>query len=155
MCLKPEKNDEQKESNRQIEAQIKKDIEERKHIVKLLILGTGQSGKSTLLKQMQLIYGTGFSQYDREYYRKVIQTNIYLDLLAMLNAIKTLQIAYDSDEIMDIADFIGGLTEEDYFKKCRGVDQDLIPKIKTLWASKVMSEVFHRANEYQLNESIK
>ena len=34
--------------------------EEQNNIIKILFLGAGESGKSTLVKQMNLLYGTGF-----------------------------------------------------------------------------------------------
>ena len=33
----------------------------REHVVKLLLLGMGNSGKSTFVKQMKIIHGDGYS----------------------------------------------------------------------------------------------
>lgn len=43
----------------EIDQKIRKDHEHDARLVKLLLLGTGESGKTTLLKQMKLLYGVG------------------------------------------------------------------------------------------------
>jgi energy-coupling factor transporter ATP-binding protein EcfA2 len=43
---------------------------------KLLILGTSDSGKSTLLKQLQILHGNGFSDEIRRDSKKLILSNI-------------------------------------------------------------------------------
>lgn len=44
--------------------------------VKLLLLGTGESGKSTIFKQMQILYQDGFSEYEKTTYRHVVRRNV-------------------------------------------------------------------------------
>jgi len=39
---------------------------------KAIFLGTGESGKSTVFKQMRLCYGQGFTTYERQQYTKLI-----------------------------------------------------------------------------------
>ena len=41
------------------------DFEKEREKVKLLLLGAGESGKSTLFKQMQILYGKGFDEAER------------------------------------------------------------------------------------------
>jgi len=50
---------------------------------KLLLLGAGESGKSTLFKQMITIYGQGYNEEDRKSYIPIVWNNT-------LQAIKTL-----------------------------------------------------------------
>ena len=45
-------------------------------VTKLLLLGTGNSGKSTLLKQFKKVYSSGFSSREREEYVGNIRRNI-------------------------------------------------------------------------------
>eukprot|EP00511_Aplanochytrium_stocchinoi_P008923 CAMPEP_0204870796 /NCGR_PEP_ID=MMETSP1348-20121228/33667_1 /ASSEMBLY_ACC=CAM_ASM_000700 /TAXON_ID=215587 /ORGANISM="Aplanochytrium stocchinoi, Strain GSBS06" /LENGTH=379 /DNA_ID=CAMNT_0052024819 /DNA_START=24 /DNA_END=1163 /DNA_ORIENTATION=- len=52
--------------NKEIERQSYADFKEESHKVKLLLLGAGESGKSTVLKQMKLLYGKGFDQREAE-----------------------------------------------------------------------------------------
>lgn len=43
--------------------------------VKLLLLGAGESGKSTIFKQMRIIYGTPPSEQELKYYGVVVRSN--------------------------------------------------------------------------------
>lgn len=43
--------------------------------IKLLFLGAGESGKSTIMKQFQLAYGQPFTTEERDEYRDVIFDN--------------------------------------------------------------------------------
>lgn len=50
--------------------------------VKLLLLGTGESGKSTIFKQMKILYSTekGYTQKEREQAKPYIYGNIFSNL---------------------------------------------------------------------------
>lgn len=43
------------------------------HICRCLRLGTGESGKSTIFKQLQLIYGAGFSANEKKTFTTVVR----------------------------------------------------------------------------------
>ena len=42
---------------------------------KMLLLGAGESGKSTILKQMKLIHEGSYSDKERESYKEIIYSN--------------------------------------------------------------------------------
>jgi len=53
-------------------------------VVKLLLLGTGESGKSTIFKQMQILYQQGFSDYEKSTYRHVVRRNVVESMQTLL-----------------------------------------------------------------------
>lgn len=57
-----------------LNAKVEKDLsrEENNPAQKALFLGTGESGKSTVFKQMRLCYGDSFDEFERQQYSKLI-----------------------------------------------------------------------------------
>jgi guanine nucleotide-binding protein G(q) subunit alpha len=85
---------EQRRINQEIEKQIKKDKRDQRKELKLLLLGTGESGKSTFIKQMRIIHGSGYSDEDKRTFIKLVYQNIYMAMNSMIRAMEALKIAY-------------------------------------------------------------
>lgn len=68
-----------------LNASVDKELQntQRQSAQKALFLGTGESGKSTLFKQMRLNYGQGFSDFERSQYGKLVWTET-LRMMRML-----------------------------------------------------------------------
>ena len=68
------------------------------HIFTVLILfvstGTGESGKSTFIKQMRIIHGSGYSEDDKRSFIKIVYQNIFMAMNSMIRAMDTLKIVY-------------------------------------------------------------
>lgn len=64
--------DRSRKIDRMIAADRREDLERRRD-PKMLILGSGDSGKSTLLKQMKIIHGNGFTMNELDTYRILIK----------------------------------------------------------------------------------
>lgn len=61
----------------EIERRIERETKAEKHIHKLLLLGAGESGKSTIFKQIKLLFQTGFDEAELKSYIPVIHANVY------------------------------------------------------------------------------
>ena len=85
---------EQRRINQEIEKQIKKDKRDQRKELKLLLLGTGESGKSTFIKQMRIIHGSGYSDEDKRTFIKLVYQNIYMAMNSMIRAMDGLKIEY-------------------------------------------------------------
>lgn len=64
----------------------------------ILLLGAGESGKSTVLKQMKLLYASGFSTAERKSYRRIIFSNILNSLREILESMVIYQISFEREE---------------------------------------------------------
>jgi guanine nucleotide-binding protein G(i) subunit alpha len=80
--------------NMQIEKENMKDYEKETRILKLLLLGAGESGKSTLFKQIIDLYGEGFKKDEYLEYIPVIHSNT---IQAMQTLIQKSELLYSQD----------------------------------------------------------
>lgn len=74
-------------------------------MTKLIVKGTGESGKSTFFKQMrvnnksffvwqaQILHNGGYTDSDREQWRRVVFTNIIGNMISLLEAAQKLDIS--------------------------------------------------------------
>lgn len=63
-----------------------------------VVLGTGESGKSTFIKQMRIIHGSGYSDDDKRGFIKLVYQNIFMAMNSMIRAMDTLKIVYRDSE---------------------------------------------------------
>jgi GTPase SAR1 family protein len=58
------------------------------HDVKILILGPGDSGKSTILRQLRLVYCGGFDADDRASWKSVVKSNVLADAKSLIRSLE-------------------------------------------------------------------
>lgn len=75
-CLLTSSEVEQLRKSKEIDKCINRDKTYVKRLVKILLLGAGESGKSTFLKQMRIIHGQDFDQRAKEEFRATIFSNV-------------------------------------------------------------------------------
>lgn len=115
--------------------------------VKLLLLGAGESGKSTIAKQMKIIHRSGFSTEEKNSYKSIIYNNVVHAIRSLINGAAELGITIQNREAADrIAN--GG---EEYFSG--PLSPELVKDIKTLWTDAGIQEAFARSAEFQLIDS--
>uniref|UniRef100_A0A1A8F9P0 Guanine nucleotide-binding protein G(o) subunit alpha n=2 Tax=Nothobranchius korthausae TaxID=1143690 RepID=A0A1A8F9P0_9TELE len=134
-----------------IEKNLKEDGLVAAKDVKLLLLGGGESGKSTIVKQMKIIHEDGFSGDDVKQYKPVVYSNTIQSLAAILRAMDSLGIEFgDKDRKADaklVCDVVSRMEDTEPYSA------ELLAAMKRLWADAGTQECFNRAREYQLNDS--
>jgi len=73
------------QKSKEVDRAIKRAEQEEQEVSKLLLLGAGDSGKSTLFKQMRLLYGKGFPEADRKQYTASIDMNMWQGTRILVN----------------------------------------------------------------------
>lgn len=76
VCLLNSGEVEQIRKSKEIDRCLSREKTYVKRLVKILLLGAGESGKSTFLKQMRIIHGQDFDQDAREEFRATIYSNV-------------------------------------------------------------------------------
>nr|CAD2176722.1 unnamed protein product [Meloidogyne enterolobii] len=130
--------------SREIDDQLRADHERSKAEVKLLLLGAGESGKSTIVKQMKIIYGTGYSDNERIAYRLV-------SLVAIVKAMGRLGIEFaNPSRKADVESFYHlAETSEDGLRTAARLSSCNETSVEDV----SVQECFARSREYQLNDS--
>jgi guanine nucleotide-binding protein G(i) subunit alpha len=139
-----------KARNDEIESQLKRDRMLAKNEIKMLLLGAGESGKSTVLKQMKLIHHGGYTDQERESYKEIIFSNTIQSMRAILEAMnEPLQLALQPQNdarraaILALPPQIEGET----------MPRDVADAIRGLWRDPGVQQAVGRSNEFQLNDS--
>ncbi|ELV09273.1 Guanine nucleotide-binding protein subunit alpha-11, partial [Tupaia chinensis] len=113
--------------------------------------GTGESGKSTFIKQMRIIHGAGYSEEDKRGFTKLVYQNIFTAMQAMVKAMETLKILYKYEQNKANALLIREVDVE----KVTTFEHQYVSAIKTLWEDPGIQECYDRRREYQLSDSAK
>lgn len=86
-----------KKINDTINQQLVRKKQNERQGVKLLLLGAGESGKSTVLKQMKLLHKGGFTQQERRQYSNVIWADVIQSMKTLIIQGRKLKIPLDCD----------------------------------------------------------
>ncbi|KAM9262008.1 LOW QUALITY PROTEIN: guanine nucleotide-binding protein subunit alpha-14-like [Morus bassanus] len=129
----------------------KRDARRELKLLLLLLLGTGESGKSTFIKQMRIIHGSGYTEEDRKGFTKLVYQNIFTAMQAMIRAMDTFKIQYTSKENDESAQMIKELEVD----KVTVLERKQVEAIKKLWEDPGIQECYDRGREYQLSHSAK
>lgn len=139
---------EQQKKNKAIDQQLKKEKDVYRATHRLLLLGAGESGKSTVVKQMKILHRDGFSAEERKEKVVDIKSNIRDVILTVTSHMDKIEppvaiadpknkpnLKYVQDEVSQ-ANF-------DY-------TPEFFTKVAALWNDAGVTECFERSNEYQL-----
>ena len=138
--------------SREIDRKIKEDAKHSDKEVKLLLLGAGESGKSTIAKQMKILYKDGYSDKERDAFRQVVFANVVQSMVAIVKAMPLLHIEYASSNRAEDATLViqTGQMLNDFELSGRIGDA-----LKRLWNDSGVLESFRHSPKYQLNDSAK
>ena len=117
----------------------------------MLLLGTGESGKTNLGKQMRIIYGDGYSDQDLCAFDKLVYQNILLSMQSMIHATEMLYISYSDPDNIDKANFLLSID----YKTVITLDNLYLESIRDLWADAGIQKCYSRRREYQVMDSAK
>uniref|UniRef100_A0A9J7ZKU1 Guanine nucleotide-binding protein G(Olf) subunit alpha n=1 Tax=Cyprinus carpio carpio TaxID=630221 RepID=A0A9J7ZKU1_CYPCA len=138
----------QREANKKIEKQLQKERQAYKATHRLLLLGAGESGKSTIVKQMRILHVNGFNAEEKKQKIQDIRKNVKDAIVTIVSAMSTLippvPLANPEDQFrIDFIKSIAPLSDFDY-------TQEFFDHAKKLWDDEGVKACYERSNEYQL-----
>jgi len=138
---------EQDKTNKAISERLKKDRKDFEDEIRLLLLGAGESGKSTIAKQMKIIHMNGFSTEEKDEYMNAIHINIWESCKNLAKACREIEgLSIKGEDVKPFA-----ATLEQPFSGKIPIAQKA--DIKKFWADPGVQEAYKRRNEFQLNDS--
>ncbi|KAL3650716.1 guanine nucleotide-binding protein subunit alpha [Castilleja foliolosa] len=145
---------EDNEQTAEIDRRIEQESKAEKHIQKLLLLGAGDSGKSTIFKQIKLLFQSGFDEVELKNYIPVIHANVYQTIKILHDGSKELSqsladssmfiISDENKQIGEKLSEIGGSLNYPCLTK------ELAQEIETLWRDNAIQETYSHGNELQV-----
>jgi len=141
--------------NNDIKNDLRKEREAREDEHRILILGCGEAGKSTFIKQMQIIHSDGLGNEDkRKDKKRLIADNIMQAILTLIQEMSFVQEnqLHDNDELADAVARVGNMEDKNNTPE---VIFERADDIKLLWDSEPIQITYERRNEFQIVECAK
>ena len=142
-------NTEAKLHSQRIDRELRASAKE--HIVKLLLLGAAESGKSTFVKQMKIIHGDGFNIDELNSFISIIYGNLLTSMVQVIKAMDKLNITLHNPSsqayVTEITNFPTPLEHG------MMIPSEIGEKMKLLWQDDGFQECLKHAVEYQLSDS--
>ncbi|XP_031168260.1 guanine nucleotide-binding protein G(o) subunit alpha-like isoform X1 [Sander lucioperca] len=154
MCLHQDITDEGKKAKLQsskIEQDLCDHARAEMNVVKILMLGAAESGKSTLIKQIKIIHSHGFSKQELISFKPAVLDNLLTSMKFVLQGMGMLRINLANKKNKMHARSILSCSQ------CLGDDQELLPfvahAICALWGDQGVRAAAARGYEFELNDS--
>ena len=147
MCCVSDQERDQRSKSKTIDKQIAKEKLQFRRTVKILLLGAGESGKSTFLKQMRIIHGDEFDDDTVREFRNTIYINIIKGMRVLIDARDKLGIPFGDETNAKHAQFVFSY---DNSKIDETAFQDYIDPLEKLWKDSGILAAFDRRREFQL-----
>ncbi|KAE9396831.1 G-alpha-domain-containing protein [Gymnopus androsaceus JB14] len=146
---KPISNNESIARDHEIEQLLTRDRMMRSNEIRLLLLGTDESGKSNLLQQTKLMMNGGYNVQERESYKEIIFYNTIQSMCAILKALPVLGLLLTPQNDVHRATI---------FAHRMQIEVDVLPRdvadaIRSLWKDPGVKEAVRHSREFQLNDS--
>ncbi|KAK4202832.1 guanine nucleotide binding protein, alpha subunit [Triangularia verruculosa] len=149
MSTSGEESEQRKRSNK-IDRDLEEDSKRLRRECKILLLGSGESGKSTIVKQMKIIHLKGYSHEELKNYRPTVFKNLLECAKSVANAMRQFDIDPVLDENKRYLDF---LIEYSLDTNPQTIDPKVSVAIQSLWSDPAKEQLMERQTEFYLMDS--
>ncbi|KAJ6239816.1 guanine nucleotide-binding protein g(o) subunit alpha [Anaeramoeba flamelloides] len=136
--------------NKRIERQIGDQKTDSKIEFKILVIGCGDSGKSTLVKQMKVLFQDGFSEEVLQLYKMSIRKKTLIEMKTLIKQCKSLGINLSNLSSLESSNqFLNNMKTDN--KQLTKANADLIQE---LWSDRGIKTTWKNRNEFQISENM-
>ncbi|KAJ3432135.1 guanine nucleotide-binding protein g(o) subunit alpha [Anaeramoeba flamelloides] len=147
-CISSTNKDPERKQNKAIDKTLRQVESELSNNINLLLIGPGDSGKSTIAKQMKIIHSNGFRKKEKLKYKIIIYQNILDNMKMLIQMIKTLNLDELPSELEKIAEEITNLNIQESFS------EELGAKISQLWENSSIKQAFDNRAKFHIPDTI-
>ncbi|SCV68539.1 BQ2448_660 [Microbotryum intermedium] len=158
---------ESKDRSYAIDKQLDDDAKRLRRECKILLLGSGESGKSTIVKQMKIIHQNGYSRDEMLLFRMTVYKNVIDSAQTLVLALRRFKLEPTESENREYAELISEFRlEDDSFSASPGLslaqpgaapggglDPQIVHAIDSLWHDPIIPSVLDRSSEFYLMDS--
>ena len=113
--------------------------------------GSGESGKSTIVKQMKIIHQNGYTTDELMLYRHTIYKNVIDCAKALIGAMRQFEIAVENPENTDNCEYIMEYAVDPDPQQV--LDPKVGETITAVWNDPCIPKVFDHSSEFYLMDS--
>lgn len=113
--------------------------------------GSGESGKSTIVKQMKIIHLKGYSDDERHNYRPTVFKNLIECAKALINAMRQFDIEPANEEVKAHCDYILEYSVDSGPQAL--MDPKVGDAVQAIWADPAREQLMDRQTEFYLMDS--
>jgi len=135
----------------QIDSMLRTYHHEYNNELRILLLGAGESGKSTIQKQFRILLACGYSEQDRAAFLPIVAANLYLALSTLSQACVKMDLQVQPENQATFEFFLN--TSESKILSTK-FDADLGQALKLLWLDSAIQEAFTKKGELHLADSV-
>ncbi|KAJ5728405.1 hypothetical protein N7493_004735 [Penicillium malachiteum] len=139
--------------NARIDRVIKSDKKTMDRTIKILLLGAGESGKSTIIKQMRIIHSRGFPEEERHQTRAVIYSNIVIAFKVLLDIMNAENIDFQNEKTRALGDLLDK-TEPDVGSDDAFSDLKIRDAMRAMWLDAGVQKAVARGHEFALHDNL-
>ncbi|KAL6741523.1 hypothetical protein Aduo_014768 [Ancylostoma duodenale] len=141
----------QEEVNRTIEKDLL--AEKKKKVLKLLLLGPGDSGKSTTLKQIRIIHDQGFTDDEKRQRKYIVYLNLISGMIEVIRGMSILSLTYKNANSEELAKKITKYYDEVKNSDAAELTEVVADSIGRLLEDPSVQEVLRQSSELSIEES--
>jgi len=149
----PADEKEARKADRAIMEEQKRQQKEDEMKIKLLLLGAGESGKSTIFKQIKKIYGDGFTPDEQQLFTNVIYSNIIFCMQNVCKALPQLGVEGGGSLLEELA-------QKDAYDwvlnaaKDTDINEAEMKMLLPLWQDPAIQKAWARKSEFQVYDCL-